>query len=172
VENLEELINSASSEVSTLKSLTVKRKGEIAELAFMRKAISLGFSVAKPWGDSDRYDFILVCGQLLWRVQVKSAWAGPGYQVKTSGVRNVTYTASEIDFLVAYIIPEDLWYVVPVAALGSRKALSIRPHARTSNLAKYRDAWALFEAPAQIAEAIPVMTPESRFGFETMEQQC
>ena len=28
-----------------------KRRGEIAELAFMRKAISLGFGVAKPWGD-------------------------------------------------------------------------------------------------------------------------
>ena len=31
----------------------VKRRGEIAELAFLLKAISLGFGVAKPWGDSD-----------------------------------------------------------------------------------------------------------------------
>jgi len=49
-----------------------KKKGEAAELAFMLKAVSLGFGVAKPWGDSERYDFILDTGTRLWRVQVKS----------------------------------------------------------------------------------------------------
>jgi hypothetical protein len=36
-----------------------KRKGELSEAAFLLKASSLGFGVAKPWGDSERYDFIL-----------------------------------------------------------------------------------------------------------------
>ncbi|HEY1800493.1 MAG TPA: group I intron-associated PD-(D/E)XK endonuclease [Terriglobales bacterium] len=36
-----------------------KRKGELSEAAFLLKAASLGFGVAKPWGDSERYDFIL-----------------------------------------------------------------------------------------------------------------
>jgi hypothetical protein len=49
-----------------------KRRGEVSELAFFHKAASLGFGVAKPWGDSERYDFILDSGQRLWRVQVKS----------------------------------------------------------------------------------------------------
>jgi hypothetical protein len=44
------------------KPPTRKRKGEIAELAFMQKAVTLGFGIAKPWGDSDRYDFVLNCG--------------------------------------------------------------------------------------------------------------
>jgi len=35
--------------------------GELAELAFMSKAASLGFGVAKPYGDSGRFDFILIC---------------------------------------------------------------------------------------------------------------
>ena len=52
-----------------------KKKGEAAELAFMLKAVSLGFGVAKPWGDSERYDFILDSGTQLWRVQVKSSSA-------------------------------------------------------------------------------------------------
>ena len=43
-------------------ALPPKRRGEIAELAFMQKAVSLGFGVAKPWGDSERYDFILDAG--------------------------------------------------------------------------------------------------------------
>src|SRR6185437_15810065 len=36
-----------------------KRKGDLSEAAFLLKAASLGFGVAKPWGDSERYDFIL-----------------------------------------------------------------------------------------------------------------
>ena len=54
------------------QSLPPKRRGEIAELAFMQKAVTLGFGVAKPWGDSDRYDYILVAGRRFWRVQVEA----------------------------------------------------------------------------------------------------
>lgn len=54
------------------KFRTPKRLGELAELAFMCKAASLGFGVAKPYGDSDRFDFIVSCDGRLWRVQVKS----------------------------------------------------------------------------------------------------
>src|SRR5437867_12101805 len=36
-----------------------KRRGEVVELAFLYKAVSLGFGVAKPYGDSECYDFIV-----------------------------------------------------------------------------------------------------------------
>lgn len=39
----------------------------------MAKVSSLGFGVAKPWGDSGPYDFIVESGGTLARVQVKSA---------------------------------------------------------------------------------------------------
>jgi hypothetical protein len=39
--------------------LSAKHRGELAELAFMRKAATLGFAVAKPWGDSERYDAVI-----------------------------------------------------------------------------------------------------------------
>ena len=42
-----------------IKRTNTKRKGELSEAAFLLKAASLGFGVAKPWGDSERYDFIL-----------------------------------------------------------------------------------------------------------------
>ena len=54
------------------REATTKRRGELAELAFVYKAASLGFGVAKPYGDSERYDFILDSGSRLWRIQVKS----------------------------------------------------------------------------------------------------
>jgi len=134
----------ATSPFAAAASFPVKRRGEIAELAFLLKATSLGFGVAKPWGDSDRFDFIITSRQFLWRVQVKSAWAGPPYRIKTSGVRNIAYNAGDIDFIVAYIIPVDLWYVVPIADLASRKGLSLSPYSVNSKTEKYCDAWSLF----------------------------
>src|SRR5437667_5218161 len=63
-----------------------KRHREAAEAAFLAKASGLGFGVAKPWGDSERYDFILDCGHGFWRVQVKSTerCAESRYRVKAA----------------------------------------------------------------------------------------
>lgn len=110
----------------------------------MLKAISLGFGVAKPWGDSDRYDFILNAGHAFCRVQVKSIWVKRYYTVKTSGHSCSPYTADEIDFLAVYIIPEDLWYVLPVALIGGRKAIYIRPSSPRCVFQQYRENWDLF----------------------------
>jgi hypothetical protein len=53
--------------------LPTKRRGEVSEAAFLHKAAGLGFSVAKPWGDSDRYDSSSTSPVGLSRVQVKTA---------------------------------------------------------------------------------------------------
>ena len=72
-----------------------KRRGEIAELVFMRKAISLGYGVAKPWGESDHYDFILNRGRNFWRIQVKSVWSQIRYRLRASGSNGKTYTIND-----------------------------------------------------------------------------
>jgi hypothetical protein len=128
------------------KCLPTKRRGEIAEAAFLLKASSLGFSVAKPWGDSDRYDFILDNGRRTWRVQVKTAsMVGKGaFSIHACGsVPSRIYTADEIDFLVAYIVSEELWYVLPVHLFTKVRHVKFHPF-RTqpiSHYEKYRDAW-------------------------------
>jgi hypothetical protein len=48
-----------------------KVTGEHSEAAFHYKAVHLEFGVARPWGDSLRYDFILDNGVRLFRIQVK-----------------------------------------------------------------------------------------------------
>jgi PD-(D/E)XK endonuclease len=98
--------------------LHTKQRGELAELAFMLKAVSMGFGVAKPWGDSDRYDIILSAGQAFLRIQIKSTWSRKCHQVNACGNSRSTYTANEIDFLAAYIIPRDIWYVVSGHCVG------------------------------------------------------
>jgi len=132
-----------------------KRRGELAELAFMRKAISLGFGVAKPWGDSDRYDFILDSGPRLWRVQVRSTEyeRNGSFAVHTYVyVRRqmVALTAREIDAVVAYVVPLDLWYIVPVEAFAGRKNLWFYPRGskKGSCFEIYREAWHLLRSEA------------------------
>jgi hypothetical protein len=126
---------------------TRKRWGELSELAFVYKAASVGFGVAKPYGDSERYDFILDSGERLWRVQVKSAYRGSeegGYSFHAHGnAHDEVYSAEEIDVLVAYVVPEDAWYVVPVEVFQTIKSMKLFPASRRrrSRFEKYREAW-------------------------------
>jgi PD-(D/E)XK endonuclease len=129
---------------------TRKSRGEAAEAAFLAKATSLGFGVSKPWGDSERYDFVIDSGYNFWRVQIKSTqrFANWRYQVKTAGWK-AAYTKREIDFLIAFITPENLWYVVPVAAVVSHQHLRFYPNGsgHKSTLEKYREAWCQLACP-------------------------
>jgi hypothetical protein len=127
-----------------------KKRGEAAELAFMLKAVSLGFGVAKPWGDSERYDFILDTGTRLSRVQVKSSSAlhNGTYCVNAnrhSYGTSFAYRTGEIDFVIAQIVPEDCWYVIPLEAILPHRYLRIFPqYARQGGrYGKYREAWHL-----------------------------
>ena len=137
-------------ELEHAAKLDGKHRGELAELAFMRKAAALGFAVAKPWGDCDRYDVIVRLGKVFWRVQIKSACAKPStrthHRLKTTGSRNVPYSREEIDFLVAYIFPEDAWYVFPVALVENRKVICVSPGSKRSRFEQYREAWDLMRA--------------------------
>ena len=45
----------------------------------------------------------------------------------SSGGNNKGYTAEQIDMLVAYIVAEDAWYVIPVAAFAPRTVLAFYP---------------------------------------------
>src|SRR6266481_2760861 len=115
-----------------LKSNT-KRCGERSEAAFLHKASSLGFGVAKPWGDSERYDFILDNGHCLLRVQIKATdtLRAQAYETRatyTVGKGRAVYGPKDIDFLVAHVIPLDLWYVLPVEACIPAPMLRFYPH--------------------------------------------
>ena len=140
--------DSSRARTRAITKRTSKRRGELAELAFVFKAASLGFTVAKPYGDSDRYDFILDSGQRLIRVQVKSAsrLSQGTYFLTTQRCCNgvaIPYTPDEIDFLVGYIFPEDAWVLIPVATLAGRKSIHIFPRDRAQQgiYAHYREAW-------------------------------
>jgi hypothetical protein len=120
---------------------TRKKLGEQAEAVFLSKATGLGLSVLKPWGDSERYDLVVGSGKRLWRVQVKSTrYVGERRYSITARGCTAAYTAEEIDFLAAYLVPLDLWYVIPVKAFAPRKFLRFYPGGG-GRYEKYREAW-------------------------------
>lgn len=126
--------------------LTRKQRGEMAEAAFVAKAASLGLCVSKPWGESSRYDLIVDNGRRLMRVQVKSAHrAGEygGYTFHAHGNTTRVYRASEIDVLVAYVVPENAWYLFPVEEFRKYKSMKLFPvsRRRRSKFEKFREAW-------------------------------
>ena len=137
-----------------------KRNGELVEIAFLHKAVSLGFAAAKPYGDSELYDFILDatrCGaSRLWRVQVKSSGCNfhGAYHITaghfSSRPTKVGYAPEQIDFLVAYIVPEDAWYIIPASVVVRLKSsLRLYPHCTNQRKHKYEcyfEAWHLLKS--------------------------
>ena len=126
-----------------------KRRGEAAEAAFLSKAADLGFDVAKPWGDSAQFDFILHTGSHCWRVQVKSTrcFLNGRYSVMLRCPGRV-YTKDDVDFVVVYIVPVNAWYVFPIEVVCGKRGIhfSPRPGSRSWSEA-YREAWCLMACP-------------------------
>lgn len=126
--------------------LSPKTKGEIGEAIFLARTAALGLRVLKPWGDNLPYDFVLdVAGRFL-RVQVKTTTVmeGPGWKITaTYGRRSRPYASGDIDFLAAYILPLDLWYLIPFASLGATKFIRLRPDLADEPMLAFREAWHL-----------------------------
>ena len=140
-------------ELQHAAKLSNKQRGELAELAFMRKAAALGFWVAKPWGENERYDIVIRSGKVFLRIQIKSVWRiAPSknhYRIRTVNSMQLPYTADEIDFLVAYVFAEDVWYVFPASVVEKRNRVCVKPGSKRSRLEQYRDAWKLMREIAQ-----------------------
>ena len=127
-----------------------KLTGEASEAAFLTRAFHMGFGVAKPWGDSRRYDFILDNGECLHRIQVKCTEAirAGAYETRatyTTGKGRAVYTKNDIDFIAAHVVPLDLWYIIPVEVCTPAPMLRFYPHrqAKVMRLEPYREAWTL-----------------------------
>jgi hypothetical protein len=125
-----------------------KQTGERSEAAFLHRASALGFGVAKPWGDSLRYDFILDNGERLWRIQIKCTESirAQAYETRatyTTGKGRAVYTNHDTDFIAAHIVPLDIWYILPVAVCTPAPMLRFYPHrqAKQMRLEKYRELW-------------------------------
>jgi hypothetical protein len=129
-----------------------KLRGEWAELRFMALAAEHGLSVSKPWGEMAPYDVGVEHNGRFFRVQVKSTTV---HRRENSYECNVPYdggrrfTGQQIDFVAAYVIPVDMWYILPAAVAARLKGrIRLSPHSKGHKYEAYAEAWHLLREDA------------------------
>jgi hypothetical protein len=140
-----------------------KRRGEIAELICAVAAMKHGFSAARPYGDSDPFDVIVMTRKVgrarkrkVSTVQVRAIYKPiyiheiyMTYQVTLSHGKNYTqqFKPGDYDVLAIYIAPHNSWYILPARAIHGRKVLHLYPHRpnRGGWEEQYRERWDLFK---------------------------
>ena len=129
-----------------------KQQGEWVELQFMARAAANGFTVTKPWGDSVRYDFAVELEGKFQRVQVKSTASRDGDSYACNTVwsapqgRNRKYSPKDIDFFAIFVIPDEAWYIIPMAELKRPRAtFYLNPRKPKNRYFRYLEAWHLLK---------------------------
>ena len=127
---------------------TRKERGEWAESMFLVRATEHGIHVSKPWGDSRSYDFVVGRPRRFAAVQVKCTIAvlnnekGYACYVCRSGE---PYPKGSYDFLAAYVIPEDAWYIIPEDKVLGLKSISLGTEESRAKYEPYLEAWHLLQ---------------------------
>jgi hypothetical protein len=128
-----------------------KQRGEWAESVFMSRAHEQGLPVSKPWGELSSYDFVIGKTGRFVSVQVKSTLSKEknGYACTVRGGHQA-YAAGSFDFLAAYVIPADAWYIIPAGVIHGKECLALYPNLPTAKYEKYREAWHLLREAAEL----------------------
>ncbi len=117
------------------KNMNSKQKGNITELETMLAFIKQGFNVLTPYGDCERYDFVVDVNGKFLRVQSKTShsndngasfsFSGRSCNRKNGKIINHIYTNNEIDYFVTSFNGQ--CYLVPVEECDAEKRLRILP---------------------------------------------
>ncbi len=121
--------------------IDTKKIGNLTELQCITRFYELNCVVSTPYGDSEKYDFILDVNNKLYKIQckhgqvhytddgqpdyitVRTHWSS-GYTRNSPAVRN-KYTKEEIDFFVTHY--EGKNYLIKVEECSYEKTLRILP---------------------------------------------
>jgi hypothetical protein len=155
-----------------------KITGERSEAGFLYKAAYLEFGIAKPWGDSLRYDFILDNGGRLHRIQVKCTEAirAGAYETRATysqGSGRAVYTKKDVDFIAAHVVPLDIWYIIPVEVCTPAPMLRFYPHrkAKRMRLESYREAWHLLQSAEEVEKTQSSKTKEGTIDLQAVAEE-
>src|SRR5260370_9335507 len=115
-----------------------KSRGEWVESVFMVRAGEQGLAVSKPWGDSRSYDFVVGRPGRFVSVQVKSTTveSGGGYACAIRK-QNQGYARGSFDFVAAYVVQEDVWYILPARAIRGKESVGRRSNSTEAKNAAY-----------------------------------
>lgn len=112
----------------------------------MARARQLGLNVVTPYGDSASYDVGIENGGRLLRVQIKSTTfvRGRTFTCNLVGPKHAAYEEGVLDFYAVYLVPVDLWYILPFAAARKTSAsFQFTPDREGHKYEEYLEAWHL-----------------------------
>lgn len=116
--------------------LNTKQIGNITEIECMLAFIKMGYNVLTPYGDCERYDFVVDINNHLYRIQVKTSHLSQDESYIEFRTSNKTtregvfvqhaYTEDQIDYFMTYY--NNQAYLVPVQeSTTSQKRLRFLP---------------------------------------------
>lgn len=118
-------------------------------MRFMARAAESGLLVNKPFGESQNYDFVVGRQGRFVSVQVKSTTNEfEGGYLCNVGMGDHSYAAGAFDFLAAYVVPEDVWSIIPQKRIRGMRCISLYTHSGESKYERYREAWHLLQEAA------------------------
>ena len=135
-----------------------KKRGEWAESVFISRCSEEELPASKPWGDSRSFDCVVGRPGRFVAVQVKCTLAklesGEGYTCSVCSGHK-PYPPGSFDFLAAYVIPEDVWYIIPEKEVRGMLSISLCTSGPGAEMKyeRYREAWGLLRQAAEIRES-------------------
>ena len=138
-----------------------KARGEWVESVFMARAGERGLAVSKPWGESRSYDFVIGHPGRFVSVQVKSTVcrSGGGYECCLRGRGNKAYARGSFDFVAAYVVKKDAWYIIPAEKVLGRETVCLFSKSKFARYEEYREAWDLLRMAVESPEETPAELP-------------
>jgi hypothetical protein len=140
-----------------------KKRGGWAESVFAARAAENGLAVSRPSGDSESFDYVVGHPGRFVGVQVKCTIAkqhnAKGY-ICNLKCNNKKYRQGSFDFVAAYAILEDTWYIVPEKAIRGMSAICLC--STMPKYEEYREAWDLLREATGVGEAAEEVVSEPR----------
>src|SRR5580704_8234738 len=105
------------------------------------------------WAEFSGYDFVVGQGERAVRVQVKSTIfrEGTGYSCTMKDSKG-PYKRNSFEFVAAYVIPEDVWFIIPEKKVRGLWSVGLYPKLETAKYREYQEAWDLLrgETPGSV----------------------
>jgi len=122
-------------------------QGCIGEAIFITECLVRNIPVYQPVADI--YGVDMITGHDLKKIQVKTCSkiddrykSSTSYKVQCRrGAACVAYD-NEFDYMAAYLIPIDTWYIIPIKELN-KTTIRVNPSSEKCKFHKYKKAWHL-----------------------------
>jgi hypothetical protein len=123
--------------------MNTKTIGNISEAHAIAYFLKNGYAISIPFGDSNRYDFILDNGNSLFKIQVKTGQLYDGfvrvraYSVSSKdGKTTKNSYIDQVDYIVAYVSELDKLYILKPNDFGKSAVMALRTISPENNQQK------------------------------------